>query len=106
MVVGLGSTEPFVRAGCEALVVSVKELRGGRVLEIGCGLGDDAEGFVALGFKYGGIDFSSEAIREGRARLKDTKANLIAADFESSELKLVDLFLCFRHSLSPWKRSN
>lgn len=57
---------------------------GGRVLEVGCGLGDDALGFRALGFQYVGVDSSKEAIAKARRGKAD----------EGVEFLVGDLFVC------------
>ena len=44
--------------------------RGKRVLEIGCGIGTDAEQFARHGAKYVGIDISEESIKLCRARFE------------------------------------
>jgi len=52
----------------------------GDILEIGCGLGDDAAELIELGFRYHGIDLSRTAIAQAAERLKGSESSLIAAD--------------------------
>lgn len=44
--------------------------QGKRVLEIGCGIGTDAEQFVRHGAKYVGIDLSAESIKLSKSRFE------------------------------------
>jgi SAM-dependent methyltransferase len=53
---------------------------GRKLLEIGCGIGDDAENFVDLGFDYYGLDFSESAINKAKLRLSSKKFHFVCAD--------------------------
>jgi 2-polyprenyl-3-methyl-5-hydroxy-6-metoxy-1,4-benzoquinol methylase len=55
--------------------------RGPRVLEIGCGTGEDRRGLSELNFDYQGIDSSSSAIGRARSQWKLGKGDFIHADF-------------------------
>jgi 2-polyprenyl-3-methyl-5-hydroxy-6-metoxy-1,4-benzoquinol methylase len=62
---------------------------GKKLLEIGCGAGKDAVGFIQLGFGYTGIDISPEAIIQAQFTLSKYNALLAASSFfewESTEL--------------------
>jgi SAM-dependent methyltransferase len=54
---------------------------GSTLLEIGCGVGDDAEDILDLGFTYEGIDLSRTAIARATAVLERRGGVFIAADF-------------------------
>jgi hypothetical protein len=54
---------------------------GSDLLEIGCGVGDDAEGILDLGFNYHGIDVSREAVDQAVALLNGRCATISVADF-------------------------
>jgi SAM-dependent methyltransferase len=55
--------------------------RGGKLLEVGCGTGDDAQDLIKLGFDYTGIDSSTSAIAQAKERLKGLEVNLVCANF-------------------------
>ena len=81
----------------EALVERLDD--GARVLELGCGRGDDA---LALSdrFRVTGVDVSEEQLR--RARVKASSADFIKADFTELELPAgsfdaVASFYAFNH---------
>jgi len=57
--------------------------RSGRLLEVGCGTGDDAKELIDLGFEYSGIDLSRSAITKAREGLNGTRVNLVCSDFFS-----------------------
>jgi cyclopropane fatty-acyl-phospholipid synthase-like methyltransferase len=44
---------------------------GPRLLEVGCGTGDDVYALIQMGFEYTGLDFSQEAIKLARSKLAD-----------------------------------
>ena len=48
------------------------------VLEIGCGVGNLAPGFTNLGFKYYGLDLSSEMLKI--AKINNPKSSFIEGD--------------------------
>lgn len=50
-------------------------------LEIGCGTGVDSRGFAKLKFNYQGIDASSVAIDEARARYHAARSRFLCMDF-------------------------
>ena len=60
---------------------SFKKYRDKDVLEIGCGIGTDAESFVQAGANYTGIDLSDESIEVARKRLPDS--NIFSANIET-----------------------
>lgn len=53
---------------------------GKRALNIGCGLGDDAEQFAAWGFETTAFDISASAIEACKRRFPGTKVGYVAAD--------------------------
>ena len=53
---------------------------GQRALVIGCGLGDDAEELVRLGFEVTAFDISETAIAWCRQRFPESKAHYLVAD--------------------------
>jgi SAM-dependent methyltransferase len=54
---------------------------GRRVLEIGCGTGEDAADFLSLGLEYVGLDFSEAAILQATDHHSSEKARFVHADF-------------------------
>jgi SAM-dependent methyltransferase len=54
--------------------------RGRRALVVGCGLGDDAEHVVGLGFAIVAFDISPSAIRLARERFPDSAVEYVVAD--------------------------
>lgn len=61
-----------------AFVPTLKAHRVRRVLELGCGTGNDALRLARHGFAVTALDFSEEAIRQ--ARLKGTEVTFMVAD--------------------------
>jgi SAM-dependent methyltransferase len=53
---------------------------GKRALVVGCGLGDDAEEFAALGFQVTAFDLSATAIEWCRRRYPDSGVTYVVAD--------------------------
>lgn len=53
----------------------------GKVVEVGCGQGDDAAGFRSAGYSYVGIDFSPSAIEAARGNHRAREAQFICGDF-------------------------
>ena len=60
---------------------SFKKYRGKDVLEIGCGIGTDAESFTQAGANYTGIDISAESVIIAQKRLPT--ANISVANIET-----------------------
>jgi SAM-dependent methyltransferase len=56
---------------------------GKQLLEVGCGLGDDIEDLVQLGFEYEGVDISEEAIKKASARFQHEPIHIRVGDFLS-----------------------
>jgi len=54
------------------------------LLEVGCGVGDDAKDIVALGFDYDGIDISGVATARASKSLKSEAANFFPEHFLTS----------------------
>lgn len=52
-----------------------------RVLEIGCGAGANIPFFLSLGYKYYGIDGSSNIVNKLKKKFPSIKKNLIIGDF-------------------------
>ena len=52
-----------------------------RVLEIGCGTGDDAPGLLDFGLEYLGLDFSEAAVRQAASRHGSEVCRFVYADF-------------------------
>ncbi len=57
-----------------------EKYEGKKVLEIGCGIGTDAEQFVKAGAQYTGIDLSDESVKLTKERLPG--ANVMVANIE------------------------
>lgn len=55
--------------------------RGKRLLEIGCGTGDDSVAIVESGFAYHGLDFSPVAIRSAKRHVRHKNITFTCADF-------------------------
>lgn len=53
---------------------------GKRAINMGCGLGDDAERLAAWGFETTAFDISSSAIESCKRRFSDTKVRYVVAD--------------------------
>ncbi len=72
-----------------------------RVLELGCGIGADAVGFLRAGAEYTGIDISRAALRQARQwfRLAKVDGGLVHADaaelMEHVRQASFDLIYCF-----------
>lgn len=62
-----------------------KYAKGKRLLEIGCGTGDDARGFMNLGFVYTGCDISEEGIRLAKKKNPECAESFLVEDFFSLE---------------------
>jgi len=54
---------------------------GLRILEVGCGVGDDAEAIAEIGFDYLGLDISEAAIHEATSRCTSRTLHFECADF-------------------------
>jgi SAM-dependent methyltransferase len=55
---------------------------GDRLLDVGCGIGDDACAISDMGFRYHGLDIAESAIRNGRStNVAKTPLNFTCADF-------------------------
>jgi trans-aconitate methyltransferase len=54
---------------------------GRRLLEVGCGTGNDAAAIVKMGFDYHGLDVAEAAISEARASKKTKALDFTCADF-------------------------
>jgi SAM-dependent methyltransferase len=54
---------------------------GSRLLEVGCGVGDDAVEIAQMGFEYHGLDVSETAIRVAKAEKKRKALDFTCADF-------------------------
>jgi SAM-dependent methyltransferase len=82
---------------------------GSRLLEIGCGLGDDAEAISKMGFEYTGVDISGEAIRIAGLRCGSGAINFSEADFfRFSDSSSFDVIYDkgFFHGLAGLRRRN
>ncbi|MGB8278906.1 MAG: class I SAM-dependent methyltransferase [Methylovirgula sp.] len=66
-------TAAFVKA-------QIRGIDGLRVLDVGCGLGDNAECFAAAGAKVTGFDFVAQAIHWAKRRFPDSKVDYRTAD--------------------------
>lgn len=64
--------------------------KGKKVLEIGCGIGSDAQKFVENGANYTGIELSDKSLELAEQRFKvfNLKGNFIALDAEKMDEKL------------------
>ena len=56
------------------------EVRGKRALEIGCGVGDDAEQLAEWGFETTAFDISETAIQRCRRRFPESRVAYVTAD--------------------------
>jgi ubiquinone/menaquinone biosynthesis C-methylase UbiE len=72
-------------------LVRARELNKGRVLDIGCGTGENALYLAENGFSVIGVDLSSRAIAAARAKIAERKldvdfraGNALALDFKDS----------------------
>jgi 2-polyprenyl-3-methyl-5-hydroxy-6-metoxy-1,4-benzoquinol methylase len=54
---------------------------GRRLLEVGCGMGDDSDAIVKMGFDYLGLDVADAAIRNIKTRRNGTAPEFTSADF-------------------------
>jgi len=77
-------------------VVRARELNKGRVLDVGCGTGENALYLAANGFSVIGVDLSSPAIAAARAKAAERKlkvefqvGNALSLDFKNSVFKNV-----------------
>jgi ubiquinone/menaquinone biosynthesis C-methylase UbiE len=61
-------------------VAHAKEISGLRVLDVGCGLGDNAECFAAAGARVTAFDFVSEAIQWAQQRFPVSKVTYSQGD--------------------------
>lgn len=52
-----------------------------KVLEVGCGSGNDASGLVGLGLEYLGLDFSEAAIHQATCQHESAACKFACADF-------------------------
>lgn len=60
----------------------LKNYSGGtKLVEVGCGVGDDANEIGKLGFDYFGLDISDAAIRDAKARYISRTLHFARADF-------------------------
>ena len=84
--------------------------KGKNVLEIGCGIGTDAEQFVRAGAVYTGVDLSSKSIAIATMRFKvlNLKGTLLTGNAESlsdfvpvDHYDLVYIFGCLHHTPAP-----
>lgn len=72
-----------------------------RVLELGCGIGADAVGFIRAGAEYTGVDISRAALRQARQwfRLAGVDGGLVHADaaelMQHARQASFDLIYCF-----------
>jgi methyl halide transferase len=64
---------------------------GARVLEVGCGLGDNVLWLAQRGYQVSGCDISSEAIRQARKRARVTglEVDLFVADILAGRARVV-----------------
>lgn len=65
---------------------ALPDLRGQAVLDLGCGLGDQAAELVARGARVTGVDINEELLREARAK------SLKSADFQQGDLSKLPKF--------------
>lgn len=74
--------------------------KGKKVLEIGCGLGTDAEQFVKAGAKYTGIDLSTESVEIAKQRLpgEDIKVANIEEWCSDEKFDLIYSFGVLHHT--------
>src|SRR5713101_6848834 len=77
-------------------LVRAEELNKGRVLDVGCGTGENALYLAANGFSAIGVDLSSRAIAAARAKAAERKlkvefqvGNVLSLDFKNSVFKNV-----------------
>lgn len=54
---------------------------GRRVLEVGCGTGEDAPDFLGLGLEYVGLDLSEAAVLQATNRYGSAACQFVQADF-------------------------
>jgi cyclopropane fatty-acyl-phospholipid synthase-like methyltransferase len=54
---------------------------GPKLLEVGCGLGDDADGLIEAGFDYLGLDISTAAVGDADKRYSSESPQFARADF-------------------------
>lgn len=54
---------------------------GPKLLEVGCGVGSDAESIVAEGFQYLGLDISRSSVRQAEAAHSTQHTHFACADF-------------------------
>lgn len=54
--------------------------QGKRAIDVGCGLGDNAEALAAVGYKTIAFDFSADAIRWAKERFPETSVDYRTAD--------------------------
>jgi SAM-dependent methyltransferase len=55
--------------------------RGPRLLELGCGTGDDVAAIIEMGFDYVGLDLSETAINDAASRNRSSTGTFVCVDF-------------------------
>lgn len=79
--------------------------KGKKVLEIGCGSGNDALKFVLNGAKYIGIDLTDKAVTATKKKIKNQglvyKMNAEFIDYPDNHFDLVYSFGVIHHSINP-----
>lgn len=77
--------------------------KGKRILEVGCGSGNDAKEFVKVGTRYTGIDLTSEAVCATKYKVGNRgtviKMNAEYLDFPDNHFDLVYSFGVLHHTL-------
>jgi ubiquinone/menaquinone biosynthesis C-methylase UbiE len=79
--------------------------KGKKVLEIGCGLGNDAVGFVNSGARYFGIDLTETAVYATKQKINSkgivTQMNAEYLDYPNNYFDLVYSFGVIHHAVNP-----
>jgi ubiquinone/menaquinone biosynthesis C-methylase UbiE len=94
------STSHFFKRRQEIVLVLLRQLRGGKLLDVGCGPGLMAKPCLDAGFSYSGIDISPRMIAECHKRFPDRGlASFSVGKMQSLPFPsvLFDVLLCMAH---------
>jgi 2-polyprenyl-3-methyl-5-hydroxy-6-metoxy-1,4-benzoquinol methylase len=94
---------PIRRASLDFDAMYIEVLEGGRLLEVGCGAGDNLKALQGLGWKVEGVDFDPKAVENARRKgLKVRQGNLEEHNYPDNVFDAIVLSHLIEHLHDPF----